>query len=77
VTALAEIFYEIRGALGAGVEVLTNHTMLVQLYNGNDGFYADVDVLHYHGTRGSKLALDAVGFGLFGVSNPVARVQPL
>jgi hypothetical protein len=26
--------------------------------------------LHYHGTRGSKLALDAVVSGLFGVSSP-------
>jgi hypothetical protein len=34
--------------------------MLVQLPNGNDGLPADVGVLHYHGIRGSKLALDAV-----------------
>ena len=27
-------------------------------------------VLHYHGIRGSKLALDAVVSGLFGVSGP-------
>jgi hypothetical protein len=26
--------------------------------------------LHYHGIRGSKLALDAVVSGLFGVSSP-------
>jgi hypothetical protein len=38
--------------------------------NGNDGLPADVGVLHYHGIRGSKLALDAVVFGLFGVSSP-------
>jgi hypothetical protein len=29
-----------------------------------------VNVLHYHGIRGSKLALDAVVSGLFGVSSP-------
>jgi hypothetical protein len=41
-----------------------------QLPNGNDGLPADVGVLHYHGIRGSKLALDAVVSGLFGVSSP-------
>jgi hypothetical protein len=44
--------------------------MLVQLPNGNDGLPTDVGVLHYHGSRGSKLALDAVVSGLFGVSSP-------
>jgi hypothetical protein len=44
--------------------------MLVQLPNGNDGLPADVGVLHYNGIRGSKLALDAVVFGVFGVSSP-------
>jgi hypothetical protein len=44
--------------------------MLVQLPNGNDGLPADVGVLHYHGIRGSKLALNAVVSGLFGVSSP-------
>jgi hypothetical protein len=70
VTALAEIISEIRGALGVGVEVLTDPTMLVQLPNGNDGLPADVGVLHYHGIRGSKPALHAVASGLFGVSSP-------
>jgi hypothetical protein len=44
--------------------------MLVQLPNGNDGIPADVGVLHYHGIRGSKLALDAVVSGLLCVSSP-------
>jgi hypothetical protein len=70
VTALAEFISEVRGALGVGVEVLTDPTMLVQLPNGNDALPAYVGVLHYHGIRGSKLALDAVVSGLFGVSSP-------
>jgi hypothetical protein len=70
VRALAEIITEVRGALGAGVAVLTYPTMLVQLRNGNDGLPADVGILHYHGIGGSKLALDAVVSGLFGVSSP-------
>jgi hypothetical protein len=70
VTALAEIISEVRGALGVGVEVLTDPTMLVQLPNGNDGLPADVGVLHYHGIRSSKLAIDAVVSGVFGVSSP-------
>jgi hypothetical protein len=71
VTALAEIISEVRGALGVGVEVLTNPTMSIQLPNGNDGLPANGGVLHYHGIRGSKLAaLDAVVSGLFGVSSP-------
>jgi hypothetical protein len=70
VTALAKIISKVSGALGIGVEVLTNPTMLVQLPNGNDGLPADVGVLHYHVIRGSKLALDAVVSGLSGVSRP-------
>jgi hypothetical protein len=35
-----------------------------------DGLRADVGVLHYHGIRGSKLALDAVVSRLFGVPCP-------
>jgi hypothetical protein len=64
VTALAKIISEIRGALGARVEVLTYPT------NGSNGLPADVGVLHYQGIRGSKHALDAVVSGLFGVSSP-------
>jgi hypothetical protein len=70
VTALAEIISEVCGALGVGVEVLTYPTMLVQLPKSNDGLPADVGVLHYHGIRGSKLALDAVTSNLFDVSSP-------
>jgi hypothetical protein len=70
VTALAVITSEVRGALGVGVEVLTYPTMLVQLPNGNNVLPADVGVLHYHGIRGSRLALDAVISGLLGVSSP-------
>jgi hypothetical protein len=69
VTALAEIISEVRGPLGVGVEVLTDPTMLVQLPKGNDGLPEDVSVLHYHGIRNSKLALDALVSGLFGVSS--------
>jgi hypothetical protein len=70
VTALAEIISEVRCALGVSVEVLTNPNMLVRPPNGNDGLPADLCVLHYNGIRGSKLALDAVVFSLFGVSSP-------
>jgi hypothetical protein len=70
VTALAEITSEVRGGLGVGVEVLTKPTMFVQLTYGNDGIPADGGVLHYHGIRGSKLALDAVVSRLFGVFSP-------
>jgi hypothetical protein len=66
---LAEIISEVRRALGVGVEVLTDPIMLVQLPNGNDGLPADVGVLHCHGIRGLKRALDAVASGLFGVSS--------
>jgi hypothetical protein len=47
--------------------------MLIQLPNGNNGLPADVGVLHYHGIRGSKLALDTVDSGLYGVSSPPSR----
>jgi hypothetical protein len=70
VTALAEIISDVCGALGVGVEIFTDPTELVQFFNNNDGLPVDVHVLHYHGIRGSKLAIDAVISGLFGVSSP-------
>jgi hypothetical protein len=70
VTGLVEIISEARGALGVGVKVLTDPTMLVHLPNGKEDLPADLGILHYHGTRGSELALDAVDSGLFGVSSP-------
>jgi hypothetical protein len=70
VTALAEFISEVRGALGVGVEVLTDPTMLVQLPKRNDGLPGDVGALHYHGIRCSKLAIDAVVYGLSGASSP-------
>jgi hypothetical protein len=60
VTALAEIISEVCDALGVGVEVLTDPTMLVKL----------PDSKCCHGICGSKLDLDAVVSGLFGVSSP-------
>jgi hypothetical protein len=67
---LAEtISKEFRGALGVGVEVvLPNPAMLVQLPNNNHGLPTDEGVLHYHGIRGSKLAIGAVVSGVFGIS---------
>jgi hypothetical protein len=68
--ALAEIMSEVRGAVGVGVEVLIliDPTMFVRRLP--NGLPADVGVLHYHGIRGSKLALDAVVSGWFGASSP-------
>jgi hypothetical protein len=57
-------------ALGVCVEVLKNLMMLVQLMNSNGGLLADVSVLHLHCIRGSRLSLDAMASGLFGVSSP-------
>jgi hypothetical protein len=74
-TALAEIISEAHGVLGVDVEVLTDPTMLVQLPNRDDDIHADVDYLHCHGIRGSKLALDAALVSvLFGVSSPLSHV---
>jgi len=70
VTAVAEIFSEIRGALGVGVEVLTNPDILVQLPSGNDGLPADIGVVNYHGIRGLKLAVDGVIAGHLGEGGP-------
>jgi hypothetical protein len=47
--ALAKIISEVRGAVGVGVEVLTDPTMLVHLPNGNEGLPAGVCVVHYYG----------------------------
>jgi hypothetical protein len=70
VASLAEIISEVRGSLGVGVGVLADPARLVQIPDGDDDLPADVGVLHYHGIRGSKLAIDVVVSGLFGVSSP-------
>jgi hypothetical protein len=58
---LRKIDFEIHNALGVGVEVLTDPTMLAILPNDNNGLHADVSVLYYDGIRGSRLtALDTV-----------------
>jgi hypothetical protein len=44
--------------------------MFFRFPNGNDGLLTDVGALHFHGIRGSKLSIDAVVSGLFGVSSP-------
>jgi hypothetical protein len=44
--------------------------MLVQVPNRNDNLLADEGILHFHGIRDPKLALDAAVLGLFGVSSP-------
>jgi hypothetical protein len=44
--------------------------LLVQISNGNDNLHVNVGVLHYHGIISQKLIIDAVGFGLLGVSSP-------
>jgi hypothetical protein len=67
---LAEIISEVRGALGVGVEVLPDPTMLAQLPYYNDGLPADVGVLHYHDIRSLKIAIDAVVSSVFGASSP-------
>jgi hypothetical protein len=74
VTALSEIISEARSALGVGVEVHTDPTMLVQLANGNDGLPADVGVSQCHAIR---FDLDAVVSGLFSVSSPMSPDAPL
>jgi hypothetical protein len=72
VTALVESISEVRGALGIGVEVVTDSTILVEFPDDSDGLPGDVGVLHYYGFRGAKIALDAVVSGLFGVSSPTS-----
>jgi hypothetical protein len=49
VTALAKIISEVCGALGVGVEVPTDPTMLVHLLNGNEGLPVGVGVVHNYG----------------------------
>jgi hypothetical protein len=72
VTALVKSISEFRGALGVGVEVVTDSTILVEFHDDSDGLIGDVGVLHYYGIRGAKIVFDAVVSGLFGVFIPMS-----
>eukprot|EP00873_Tetraselmis_striata_P018711 jgi/Tetstr1/438975/TSEL_027467.t1 len=55
---LSDICHDVKSALGVGVQILTDPSVLVSLPKGSDGRPADVGLFGYGGIRGNTVAVD-------------------
>eukprot|EP00873_Tetraselmis_striata_P026370 jgi/Tetstr1/446634/TSEL_034157.t1 len=55
---LSDICHDVKSALGVGVQILTDPSVLVSLPKGSDGWPADVGLFGYGGIRGNTVAID-------------------
>eukprot|EP00873_Tetraselmis_striata_P012895 jgi/Tetstr1/433159/TSEL_022491.t1 len=65
---LSDICHDVKSALGVGVEILTDPSVLVSLPKGSDGWPADVGLFKYGGIRGNTVAVDTTIAPILGVS---------
>eukprot|EP00873_Tetraselmis_striata_P006693 jgi/Tetstr1/426957/TSEL_017170.t1 len=65
---LSDIFHDVKSALGVGVQILTDPSVLVSLPKGSDGRPADVGLFGYGGIRGNTVAVDTTIAPILGVS---------
>eukprot|EP00873_Tetraselmis_striata_P045942 jgi/Tetstr1/466206/TSEL_010764.t1 len=54
----SDICHDVKSALGVGVQILTDPSVLVSLPKGSDGRPADVGLFGYGGIRGNTVAID-------------------
>eukprot|EP00873_Tetraselmis_striata_P020716 jgi/Tetstr1/440980/TSEL_029248.t1 len=66
---LSDICHDVKSALGVGVQILTDPSVLVSLPNGSDGRPADVGLFGYGGIRGNTVAVDTTIAPILGVSS--------
>eukprot|EP00873_Tetraselmis_striata_P040351 jgi/Tetstr1/460615/TSEL_000540.t1 len=66
---LFDICHDVKSALGVGVQILTDPSVLVSLPKGSDGRPADVGLFGYGGIRGNTVAVDTTIAPIFGVSS--------
>eukprot|EP00873_Tetraselmis_striata_P010214 jgi/Tetstr1/430478/TSEL_020286.t1 len=67
---LSDICHDVKSALGVGVQILTEPSVLVSLPKGSDGRPADVGLFGYGGIRGNTVAVDTTIAPILGVSTP-------
>eukprot|EP00873_Tetraselmis_striata_P019526 jgi/Tetstr1/439790/TSEL_028203.t1 len=74
---LSDICHDVKSALGVGVEILTDPSVLVSLPKGSDGRPADVGLFGYGGIRGNTVAVDTTIAPILGVSSsdPTTALQ--
>eukprot|EP00873_Tetraselmis_striata_P012269 jgi/Tetstr1/432533/TSEL_021906.t1 len=65
---LSDICHDVKSALGVGVQILTDPSVLVSLPKGSDGRPADVGLFGYGGIRGNTVAIDTTIAPILGVS---------
>eukprot|EP00873_Tetraselmis_striata_P020702 jgi/Tetstr1/440966/TSEL_029234.t1 len=65
---LSEICHDVKSAVGVGVQILTDPSVLVSLPKGSDGRPADVGLFGYGGIRGNTVAVDTTIAPILGVS---------
>eukprot|EP00873_Tetraselmis_striata_P020991 jgi/Tetstr1/441255/TSEL_029506.t1 len=65
---LSDICHDVKSALGVGVQILTDLSVLVSLPKGSDGRPADVGLFGYGGIRGNTVAVDTSIAPILGVS---------
>eukprot|EP00873_Tetraselmis_striata_P004982 jgi/Tetstr1/425246/TSEL_015701.t1 len=65
---LSDICHDVKSALGVGVQILTEPSVLVSLPKGSDGRPADVGLFGYGGIRGNTVAVDTTIAPILGVS---------
>eukprot|EP00873_Tetraselmis_striata_P027880 jgi/Tetstr1/448144/TSEL_035437.t1 len=68
---LSDICHDVKSALGVGVQILTDPSVLVSLPKGSDGRPADVGLFGYGGIRGNTVAIDTTIAPILGVSSSV------
>eukprot|EP00873_Tetraselmis_striata_P006475 jgi/Tetstr1/426739/TSEL_001676.t1 len=66
---LSDICHDVKSALGVGVQILTDPSVLVSLPKGSDGRPADVGLFGYGGIRGNTVAIDTTIAPILGVSS--------
>eukprot|EP00873_Tetraselmis_striata_P040919 jgi/Tetstr1/461183/TSEL_006320.t1 len=65
---VSDICHDVKSALGVGVQILTDPSVLVSLPKGSDGRPADVGLFGYGGIRGNAVAVDTTIAPILGVS---------
>eukprot|EP00873_Tetraselmis_striata_P009961 jgi/Tetstr1/430225/TSEL_020054.t1 len=66
---LSDICHDVKSALGVGVQILTDPSVLVSLPKGSNGRPADVGLFGYGGIRGNTVAVDTTIAPILGVSS--------
>eukprot|EP00873_Tetraselmis_striata_P007170 jgi/Tetstr1/427434/TSEL_017597.t1 len=66
---LSDVCHDVKSAMGVGVQILTDPSVLVSLPKGSDGRPADVGLFGYGGIRGNTVALDTTIAPILGMSS--------